>query len=104
MLTLESKISRNFIIAQRLPIDITEIKSLCDARSDLIKLDRNYTTFKAEIQDEVGNRIQVEPLLDNVNESEAELDRQESVKVPTHGGGVRVPISREDELDTTPVR
>lgn len=49
-------------------------------------------------------RIQVEPLLDNVNESEAELDRQESVKVPTHGGGVRVPISREYELDTTPVR
>jgi conjugative relaxase-like TrwC/TraI family protein len=50
------------------------------------------------------DRIQVELLLDNVNESEAELDRQESVKVPTHGGGVRVPISREDELDTTPVR
>jgi conjugative relaxase-like TrwC/TraI family protein len=49
-------------------------------------------------------RIQVELLLDNVNESEAELDRQEGVKVPTHGGGVRVPISREDELDTTPVR
>jgi conjugative relaxase-like TrwC/TraI family protein len=101
-----------FALSQRLPlaepapsaIDISEIKSLCDARADLIKLDRNYTTFKAEIQDEVGNRIQVEPLLDNVNESEAELDRQESVKVPTHGGGVRVPISREDELDTTPVR
>jgi hypothetical protein len=50
------------------------------------------------------DRIQVEPLLDNVNESEAELDRQEGVKVPTHGGGVRVPISKEDELDTTPVR
>jgi conjugative relaxase-like TrwC/TraI family protein len=115
-----------FAIAQRLPLDIAEIKPLCDARPDLIKLDRNYTTFKAEIQDEVGNsaeptllfssrrfanetlrereRIQVEPLLDNVNESEAELDRQESVKVPTYGGGVRVPISREDELDTTPVR
>ena len=109
-----------FALAQRLPlaepapsaIDISEIKSLCDARADLIKLDRNYTTFKAEIQDEVGNsaeptlreRIQVKPLLDNVNESEAELDRQESVKVPTHGGGVRVPISREHGLDTTPVR
>jgi conjugative relaxase-like TrwC/TraI family protein len=49
-------------------------------------------------------RMQVEPLLDYVNESEAELDRQEGVKVPTHGGGVRVLISREGELDTTPVR
>jgi hypothetical protein len=101
-----------FAIAQRLPLDIAEIKPLCDARPDLIKLDRNYTTFKAQIQAEVSDsaeptlreRIQVEPLLDNVNESEAELDKQVGVRIPTHGGGVRVPISREDELDTTPVR
>jgi conjugative relaxase-like TrwC/TraI family protein len=80
-----------FAIAQRLPLDIAEIKPLCDARPDLIKFARNYTTVKAQIQAEVGERMQVEPLLDNVNESEAELDRQESVKVPTHGGGVKVP-------------
>jgi conjugative relaxase-like TrwC/TraI family protein len=79
-------------IAQRLPIDIAEIKPLCDARPDLIKLDRHYTTLKTQIQAEIGEQIQVEPLLDNVNESEAELDRRESVKVPTHGGGVKVPI------------
>jgi conjugative relaxase-like TrwC/TraI family protein len=93
-----------FALAQRLPlaepapsaIDISEIKSLCDARADLIKLDRNYTTFKAEIQDEVDDRIQVEPLLDNLNESEAELDKQEGVKVFTHGGGVRVPTHGGD--------
>ena len=93
-----------FIIAQRLPIEITEIKSLCDAQSDSSELDRHYTTFEAPIQDEVDDRIQVEPLLDNVHESEAELARQKGVKVPTHGGGVRVPVSREDKLDTTLVR
>jgi conjugative relaxase-like TrwC/TraI family protein len=93
-----------FAIAQRLPIDIAEIKSLCDNRPDLIKLDRHYTTLKTQIQAEVDEPIQVEPLLDNVNESEAELARQEGVNVPTHGGGVRVPVSKEDELDTTPVR
>jgi conjugative relaxase-like TrwC/TraI family protein len=125
-----------FAIAQRLPIDIAEIKPLCAARPDSIELDQNYTTFKAQIQDEVGDSAadgiallakpsrrerlpsidtprsarlqrafhQAEPLLDNVHQSEAELDRQEGVKVPTHGGGVRVPISREDEIDTTPVR
>jgi conjugative relaxase-like TrwC/TraI family protein len=93
-----------FAIAQRLPLDIAEIKPLCDARPDLIKLDRHYTTFKAQIQAEVGDLMQFEPLLDHVNETEDELDRQESVKVPTHGGGVRVPVSREDKLDTTLVR
>jgi conjugative relaxase-like TrwC/TraI family protein len=102
-----------FVIAQRLPLDIADIKSLCNARSDLIKLDRHYTTFKAQIQAEVGERIQVEPLLDNVNESEAELDKQDgvnvpthggSVNVPTHGGDVSVPTSREYELDTNPIR
>ena len=85
-----------FVIAQRLPLDIAEIKSLCDTRSDLIKIDRHYTTFKAQIQAEVGERIQVEPLLDRVNETEDELARQESVKVPTHGGSVRVPIQGGD--------
>jgi conjugative relaxase-like TrwC/TraI family protein len=93
-----------FVIALRLPLDIADIKSLCDDRLDLIKLDRNYTTFKAQIQAEVSNRIQVEPLLDNLNESEAELDKQGGVKVPTHGGDVSVPTSREYELDTNPVR
>jgi conjugative relaxase-like TrwC/TraI family protein len=101
-----------FAIAHRLPlakpapsaIDIAEIKSLGDARSDSSELDRHYTTLKAQIQDEVGEQRQIEPLLDNVNESEAELDKQEGVKVPTHGGGVRVPVSREDKLDTTLVR
>ncbi len=102
-----------FVIALRLPLDIADIKSLCDDRLDLIKLDRNYTTFKAQIQAEVSNRIQVEPLLDNLNESEAELDKQGGVKVPTHGGSVyvpthggdvSVPTSREYELDTNPVR
>jgi conjugative relaxase-like TrwC/TraI family protein len=85
-----------FAIAQRLPIDIAEIKSLCDNRPNLIKRDRNYTTFKAQIQAEVGDLIQVEPLLDNVNESEAELDKQEGVKVFTHGGGVKVPTHGGD--------
>ena len=102
-----------YVIALRLPLDIADIKSLCDDRLDLIKLDRNYTTFKAQIQAEVSNRIQVEPLLDNLNESEAELDKQGGVKVPTHGGSVyvpthggdvSVPTSREYELDTNPVR
>jgi conjugative relaxase-like TrwC/TraI family protein len=83
-----------FAIAQRLPIDIAEIKALCDNRPDLIKLDRHYTTFKAQIQAEVGDLIQVEPLLDHVNESEAESDKQEGVKVPTHGGDVHIPTSR----------
>ncbi|WP_373538709.1 MobF family relaxase [Chamaesiphon sp.] len=109
-----------FVIAQRLPLDIADIKSLCDARPDLIKLDRNYTTINAQIQAEVSDsaadgialrlpqrafhqaeprlreRIQVEPLLDNVNESEAELDKQEGVKVPTYGGGVKVPTHGGD--------
>jgi conjugative relaxase-like TrwC/TraI family protein len=85
-----------FAISQRLPLDIAEIKTLCDARPDLIKLDRHYTTFKAQIQAEVGDLMQVEPLLDRVNETEDELDRQESVKVPTHGCGVRVPIQGGD--------
>jgi TrwC relaxase len=133
-----------FVIAQRLPLDIADIKSLCDARPDLIKLDRHYTTFKAQIQSEVSDSaadgialrlpssdtprsarlqgafhqadptllfssrgyanetlrerelIQVEPLLDNVNESEAELDKQEGVKVPTYGGGVKVPTHGGD--------
>jgi conjugative relaxase-like TrwC/TraI family protein len=102
-----------FAIAQRLPLDIAEIKPLCDARPDLIKLDRHYTIFNAQIQDEVGEPIQVEPLLDNINEGEAELDMQDGVKVPTHGGSVNVPThggdvsvptSREYELDTNPVR
>jgi conjugative relaxase-like TrwC/TraI family protein len=102
-----------FVIAQRLPLDIADIKSLCNARPDLIKLDRHYTTFKAQIHAEVSERIQVEPLLDNVNESEAELDKQDGIKVPTHGGSVNVPThggdvsvptSREYELDTNPVR
>jgi conjugative relaxase-like TrwC/TraI family protein len=92
-----------FVIAQRLPLDLPEIKSLCDDRPDLIKLDRHYITFKAQIQAEVSDWIQGEPSIDNIDDSEAELDKQESVKVPTHGGGVRVP-SREDELDTTPAR
>jgi conjugative relaxase-like TrwC/TraI family protein len=124
-----------FVIAQRLPLDIADIKSLCNARPDLIKLDRHYTTFKAQIQSEVSDSAepkllfssrgyanetlrerelrQVEPLLDNVNESEAELDKQDGVKVPTHGGSVNVPThggevsvptSRKYELDTNPVR
>jgi hypothetical protein len=102
-----------FAIAQRLPLDIAEIKLLCDARPDLIKLDRNYTTFKAQIQAEVSNLTQVEPLLDNGNERKDELDKQQGVEVPTHGGGVKVPThggdigtltSREYELDTTPVQ
>jgi conjugative relaxase-like TrwC/TraI family protein len=76
-----------FVIAQRLPLDLTEIKSLCDARSDLIKLDGNYTTFS----DRSVLQVEVEPLLDNVDESEDELDEQKGVKVPTHGGGVGVP-------------
>lgn len=41
-----------FAIAQRLPIDITNIKSLCDARSDLIKLDGNYTTYNALVRED----------------------------------------------------
>jgi ATP-dependent exoDNAse (exonuclease V) alpha subunit len=98
-----------FAIAQRLPLakpapSAIDIKPLCDARPDLIKLDRHYTTFKAQIQDEVGDsaeptlreRIQVEPLLDNIHQSEAELDRQEGVKVPTHGASVKVPTHRGD--------
>ncbi|WP_373541692.1 MobF family relaxase [Chamaesiphon sp.] len=101
-----------FIIAQRLPLDLAEIKSLCDNRPDLIKRvgvaslkeNRYYTTFKAQIQAEVSDWIQGESSIDSLDESEAELDKQKSVKVPTHGGGVRVPIFREDELDTTPVR
>jgi conjugative relaxase-like TrwC/TraI family protein len=36
-----------FVIAQRLPIDIDEIKDLGDDRPDLIKLDDSYTTIKA---------------------------------------------------------
>jgi hypothetical protein len=90
-----------FAIAQRLPIDIAEIKALCDNRPDLIKLDRHYTTFKAQIQAEVSDLIQVEPLLDHVNESEAELDKQEGVKVFTHGGGVRVPTHGGDVYIST---
>lgn len=81
-----------FVIAQRLQIDITEIKSLCDARPDLIKLDRHVVL------------IEVEPSVENVGASEAELDKQKCVKIPTHGGGVSVPTSRENELDPTPVR
>jgi primosomal protein N' len=41
-----------FVIAQRLPIDITDIKSLCNARSDLIKLDGNYTTLNALMRED----------------------------------------------------
>jgi conjugative relaxase-like TrwC/TraI family protein len=93
-----------FAIAQRFPIDIAEIKSLCDNRVDLIKLvgvaslkeNRHYTTLKTQIQAEVGDLIQVEPSIDNLDESEAELDKQESIKVPTHGGGVRVPTHGGD--------
>ena len=79
-----------FVIAQRLPLDLTEIKSLCDDRSDLIKLDDSYTTFS----DRSVLQVEVESLPDNVTEGEDELDKQEGVKVPTHGGDVRVPTSR----------
>ena len=41
-----------FILAQRSPIDITEIKTLCDERAELLKLDDNYTTFKALVREE----------------------------------------------------
>jgi conjugative relaxase-like TrwC/TraI family protein len=41
-----------FTLAQRSPIDITEIKALCDDRAELIKLDDNYTTFKALVREE----------------------------------------------------
>jgi conjugative relaxase-like TrwC/TraI family protein len=41
-----------FTIAQRLPIEITEVKSLCDDRAELIKLDRNYTTLTALVREE----------------------------------------------------
>ncbi|AFY96813.1 MobF family relaxase [Chamaesiphon minutus] len=41
-----------FAIAQRLPIDIAEIKPLCDDRADLIRLDGSYTTFRALCREE----------------------------------------------------
>lgn len=49
-----------FVIAQRLSlakpalsaIEITEVKSLCDERAELIKLDRNYTTLTALVREE----------------------------------------------------
>lgn len=41
-----------FAISQRLPIDIAEIKPLCDERADLIRLDGSYTTFRALCREE----------------------------------------------------
>jgi conjugative relaxase-like TrwC/TraI family protein len=41
-----------FAIAQRLPIDIAEIKPLCDTRADLIRLGGSYTTFRALCREE----------------------------------------------------
>jgi hypothetical protein len=96
---------------------VMESMSNRNPRELLSDLDRRQAILKAQKQHGVRDRhvlqVEVEPLLDNVNEREDELDRQESVKVPTHGGSVKVPThggdvgtltSREDELDTNPVR
>jgi ATP-dependent exoDNAse (exonuclease V) alpha subunit len=96
---------------------VMESMSNRNPRELLSDLDRRQAILKAQKQHGVSDRhvlqVEVEPLLDNVNEREDELDRQESVKVPTHGGSVKVPThggdvgtltSREDELDTNPVR
>ncbi len=40
-----------FVLAQRLPIDISEIKTLCDERAELIKLDDSYTTVAALVRE-----------------------------------------------------
>ena len=96
---------------------VMESMSNRNPRELLSDLDRRQAILKVQKQHGVSDRhvlqVEVEPLLDNVNEREDELDRQESVKVPTHGGSVKVPThggdvgtlrSREDELDTNPVR
>lgn len=57
-----------FMLQQRLPIDISEIKPLCDDHPHLIKLDNNYTTFSAlRREDETiglmkAGQRQVEPI------------------------------------------
>jgi hypothetical protein len=76
-------------------------------RELLSDLYRRQAILKAQKQQGVSDRnvLQVEePSIKNVNKSEDELDKQQGVKMPTHGGGIRVPISRKDEIDTTPVR
>ncbi|WP_373542038.1 AAA family ATPase [Chamaesiphon sp.] len=96
---------------------VMESMSNRNPRELLSDLDRRQAILKAQKQHGVDERsvlqVKVEPLLDNVNERKDELEKQESVKVPTHGGSVKVPThggdvgtltSREDELDTNPVR
>jgi conjugative relaxase-like TrwC/TraI family protein len=96
---------------------VMESMSNRNPRELLSDLARRQAILKAQKQHGVDERtvlqVKVEPLLDNVTERKDELEKQESVKVPTHGGSVKVPThggdvgmltSREDELDTNPVR
>jgi hypothetical protein len=65
-----------------------------ELRSDLY---RRQAILKAQKQYGVSDRnvlqIEIEPSINNVNESE-DLGKQAGVKVPTHGGGVKVPSWR----------